>query len=506
MARSLKPPEPLPGDDQIVPENSGEAWDEPVPLGARAPLPPFPLDTLPDYIATMADAVATEIQVPDDLPAALAMGVLSTAAGGRAEVVVRGQWREPVNLYQAIAMPPGSGKSPAFRLMCAPVFAAERSLRETTASEIRSAVIERESRIAEAESQRRKAKDEAAIRAAIQAMAAAEALSVPVVPRLTADDINPEQAATLMYDQGGRLAILSAEGTFFSVIMGRYTSGAPNVELVLKAHAGDRVQVDRRGRAELIERPALTIATTVQPTVIRELAAKQSMRERGLLARFLLALPRDLVGSRDVTPTLVPDEVKRAYDDTVTALITEMAEWTDPAVIPLTPHALKLHTEWRAELEPRLAAGTGDLEALRDWASKLPGATARIAGLLHLAENPAQGPRTPIGEETMRRAISQARYWAEHAMAAFGAMRAHPAIDDARAALEWIIHREPPTGPVTQRDVHRSLSRRFPTAADARVALDVLEEHGYIRQVPAPRGPGRKSVAYEVHPGMGVTN
>ena len=109
------------------------------------------------------------------------------------------------------------------------------------------------------------------------------------MPRLTADDVVPEQAATIMADQGGRLAILSAEGTFFSILMGRYTSGLPNLELVLKAHAGDRVQVDRRGRAELIERPALTIATTVQPTVLREMAAKPAMRERD--PRSLPAVP-----------------------------------------------------------------------------------------------------------------------------------------------------------------------------------------------------------------------
>ncbi|HUY47763.1 MAG TPA: YfjI family protein [Streptosporangiaceae bacterium] len=482
-----------------------EPWEDLVPLGTRAPLPPFPVDTLPGYIAAMVTAVATEVQVPADLPGALAMGVLSTAAGGRAEVVVRGQWREPLNLYLASAMPPGSGKSPAFRLMCAPIFAAEQELREKAAASIMAAVIEREAAIAEADAQRRKAKAPGDIRDAVKAASMAEALAAPVMPRLTADDVVPEQAATIMADQGGRLAILSAEGTFFSVIMGRYMNGTPNVELALKGHAGDRVQVDRRGRAELIERPALTIATTVQPTVLREIAAKPAMRERGVLARFLLTLPPDLVGNREITPELVPDEVLHGYTSTVKALIVGLAEWTDPAVLTLTPPALKLHTEWRAEVEPRLRQGTGDLEALRDWASKLPGATARLAGLLHLAENPGNGPRMPVGEDTMTRAITQARYWAEHAMTAFGAMRAHPAIDDARAVLEWIRSRDEPVKPFTQRDVHRVLQRRFPTAPAAACALDVLEDHGYIRRAEVPRGPGRKPVIYDVHP-RAVTN
>jgi hypothetical protein len=477
---------------------AGEPWEDLVPLGTLTPLPEFPVATLPDWASAMVSAVATEVQVPVDLPAAVAMGVLSTAAGGRAEVSVRGQWREPLNLYTVAAMPPGAGKSPAFRLMCAPVFSAEREMRDGAREAITRAEIDRESEMARAQDERKKAKGDPEIDAAVKRLRLAEELPVPVMPRLTADDVTPEQAGTLMAEQGGRLAVLSAEGTFFSVLMGRYSSGSPNLELVLKAHAGDRVQVDRRGRAELIERPALTIMTTVQPLVLREMAAKPAMRERGILARFLMALPHDLVGNRDMTPDLVPDAVLRDYTQTMARLIADMAEWSDPAVLPLTPAALKLHTEWRAELEPRLRSGTGDLEALRDWAAKLPGATARIAGLLHLAEQPRNGPTSPVGEETMARAIDQSRYWVEHAMAAFGAMRAHPALEDARAVLDWIGDKKS----FTEREVYRAMHRRFPTSASALPALSVLDDHGYVRRVEpesAPR-PGRKTVAYEVHP------
>jgi hypothetical protein len=498
-----EPPDlPHPADQAPEPE----PWEEPVPLGTRAPLPPFPVSTLPEYMANMAAAVATEVQVPPDLPAALAMGVLSTAAGGRAEVLVRGRWREPLNLYQAVAMPPGAGKSPAFRLMSSPVFAAEQHLRKNARDTILAAEIARESAMAEADKRRRDAKSDAELKEAIKAASLAESLTVPAMPRLTADDVVPEQAATLMAEQGGRLAILSAEGTFFSVIMGRYSSGTPNLELVLKAHAGDRVQVDRRGRSELIERPALTILTTVQPAVLRDMAAKPALRERGVLARFLLSLPHDIVGTRNITPDLVPDDIADRYMEQTARVITSLAAWTDPAVILLSPGALKLHTEFRAELEPRLKSGAGDLEALRDWASKLPGATARIAGLLHRGDAAARGPRssvTPdrgprswVTEETMARAITQARYWVDHAMAAFGAMRAHPALDDARSVLDWIGDRTT----FSERDVYRAMHRRFPTSAQAAPALSVLEDHGYIRRTPAPRRPGRRTANYEVYP------
>jgi len=127
--------------------------------------------------------------------------------------------------------------------MCAPIFAAEHDLRETAGERIMQAVIERDTAMAAADELRRQTKSPEQVKAAVKAASMAEAMPVPVMPRLTADDVVPEQAATIMAEQGGRLAILSAEGTFFSVIMGRYTNGTPNVELALKGHAGDRVQV-----------------------------------------------------------------------------------------------------------------------------------------------------------------------------------------------------------------------------------------------------------------------
>ena len=224
--------------------------------------------------------------------------------------------------------------------------------------------------------------------------------------------------------------------------------------------------------------------------------------DRGVLARFLISLPPDLVGSRNITPELLAEHVLRDYADDVKRLVTDLAGWTDPAMIRLTPGAAKLHTEYRAEIEPRLRRGTGDLETLRDSASKLAGATARIAGLLHLAENGAAlGPKTDVSEETMARAITQARYWADHALAAYGELRAHPGQDSARTVLAWIGDRRT----FTRRDVQRALHRQFPTAADADAALRVLEEHGYIRLAETARGPGRKTVAYDVHPNIAVT-
>lgn len=97
----------------------------------------------------------------------------------------------------------------------------------------------------------------------------AEAITVPAKPRLVADDITSKTAASLLAEQGGRRAVLSPEGGIFATIAGRY-SGTPNLEVLLKGHAGDLMRVDRRPReAEHVDKPGLTMGLAVQPEILR---------------------------------------------------------------------------------------------------------------------------------------------------------------------------------------------------------------------------------------------
>jgi hypothetical protein len=88
----------------------------------------------------MVSAVAEFTQTPPDLAGCIALAALSTAAGGRTEVEVRGSWREPVNLFTVVVLPPGSRKSAVFTALIRPLLAAESALIERT----RPAIVEAE--------------------------------------------------------------------------------------------------------------------------------------------------------------------------------------------------------------------------------------------------------------------------------------------------------------------------------------------------------------------------
>ncbi|MEV6679591.1 DUF3987 domain-containing protein [Streptomyces erythrochromogenes] len=488
-------------------ETVPDMWAEPIPLNVQPKLPLFPISALPGWLGAYVAAVAEETQTPPDMAGALALSVLATAAGGRAVVQVRGRWREPTNLFVVVALGPANRKSSVFAAMTSPLYEAESSLVEGS----NLAIVEAEVTVKMAREAADKAATQAAkaegperdnlIAEAIGLAQTAETLTVPVRPRLLADDATPEVVTTLLAEQGGRLAVMSAEGGIFDIIAGRY-SGIPNMEVFLKGHAGDRIRVDRRSREEFIAAPALTMGLAVQPSVLEDIGKNRGFDGRGLLARFLYCMPESLVGHRKINPGPVPAAVAATYERNVYALTLRLADWTDPLVIQLTPEADQALIAYEQGIEPQLRAKGGRLGHIGKWAGKLIGATARIAGLLHLAAHVDGGNNEPVTEATMRAAIEIADYFTAHALTVFDLMGADATQARARTLLDVLTANGWET--VSRRDLFAKLSRaEFPTVADLEPAAALLEEHGYLRSDTPPRTGKRgrpPAPRYLVHP------
>jgi hypothetical protein len=186
-------------------------------------------------------------------------------------------------------------------------------------------------------------------------------------------------------------------------------------------------------------------------------------------------------------------------------------------------------------IEPRLAPD-GDLDPIVDWASKLVGATARIAGLIHIAEvvnkvrtspeqeaveskgssaRPASAPGgrpggtarsgggglPPVNLAAVERAIAIAEYLIPHAHAAYAMMGLDPTAANVPTLLGWIKRTGRPS--FTRRDARHALRSRLRSDSDLDDALLELEHHGYVRLSPQPRRPGQgrpASPLYDVHP------
>jgi replicative DNA helicase len=486
-------------------------WADPIPLRSVRAVPPFPLAALPTWVRAKVAAVSHEMQTPVDLAGTLALACLATAAAGKVRVLVRPQhgWSEPTNLYVVCALPPGSRKSPVFSSMTRPILAAEKHLHEVMAPRIielrvdRKAADDYAARMADQLAKASPDERDSARHEAHAAALAAEAIKVPAEPRLFADDATPEQLSSMLADQDGAMAVLSAESEIFDVIAGRY-SGNPNMNVFLKGHAGDAMRVDRKGRAaEKVDEPALTLGVCTQPAALAALAAIPGAAGRGLLARFMFSMPASNIGQRDTKPAPADPKAHNDYAMNLSSLILTLWEQNEPIALTLTPEASELLDAVAEDVEAALDAG-GALARLNDWGSKAVGTMMRIAALLHLAEHQRNSHERPIALETVDAAHTLIEYYTAHTLAAFDTMTTDPTTDRARQVLDWIVR----AGALrfTARDAFSGLYRQqFPKMADLEPVLALLEQHGHIRRLPSPPTGGRgrpPAPVYEVHPGL----
>jgi hypothetical protein len=495
-----------------------EEWKNPEPLTRRADPLPFPVASLPDWVRTFVEAEAEATQTPPDMAAMFALGALATVCAGYAEVEPRPGWREPLSLYLAVVMDPGSRKSAVHRDATGPVSQRERDLLEAAIPE--QAEMESLRKVAEgvltkaekaladarsrpldekatAEQRDKRAEEEEALEAEMRTAAVALArMDAPISRRLSTSDATPERLATLLGEAGDRFAYISAEGGIFDIIGGRYSKGIPNLDIYLKGYSGDPHTVDRQGKPPLvIERPLLTVCLAVQPYVLTVLGQRDVFMGRGLLDRFLYAVPTGNVGHRSTEPEPMDPAALAAWD----AGLLAVAEKVAGAAVTLTldRDAYSTFGTFMAEMEPRRRPER-DLGWLQGWASKLDGAVARIAGLLHIAGTYAKDWRVPIDPETVTEAIAIGHYLIAHAEAAFDEMGGDVTHTRARRVVGWLQkgRRER----FTKREVHNAHRSLFREAKDVDPVLDLLADHHYIRRLPRPEGPGRPSEPWAVHP------
>ncbi|WP_226353782.1 DUF3987 domain-containing protein [Pseudonocardia sp. ICBG601] len=495
---------------QLVPVREQDApTDEgPRPLvPARRPAE-FPVEALPAVLADYVLALSRQTQTPPDMAAMCVLGAVAACAGGRAVVEARPGWREPVNVYALVVMPPASRKSAVITDSTRPLYRAEAELTSKVDGDIVEAETRRDIAQKIAEKARRDAVSarpdtrDAKLADAISAATAAAAITIPARPRLVADDATPEAAVSLLAEQQGCIAFISAEGGLFDVMAGRYSDKIPNLDVWLKGHAGDPMRVDRKGRpSERIDNPALTLLLTAQPTVLREIARNGQFRGRGLLARFLYAIPASNVGHRQIGAAPVPPQVSEAYGERITELARLLGHYNEPAVIPLDPDAAQLMLDIERRIEPQLAPD-GPLGHIAEWGGKLGGAILRIAGLLHLAEDPAGGER-PISADTLQRADSIGVYLTEHASAALSRLGDAATETAAEFLLDYLLSVDDLQEFTIKKLMDRLSRGRFPTSESVAGAVAVLAEHGWVVEQPAParKGPGRRpSPRFRLHP------
>lgn len=490
----------------------GSEWQEPVPLDEAIAPPPFPTEELPLWLRNFVRAQAESSQVPEDLTGMLALATISAALQGRVSAILNNAtWTEPITLYVAVALPPGERKSSVFDRMTAPlteweyqtqmaeypqVAESQQELKELekTVDKIDEAVQKQAAKVREMRRSHEFPPDE--IRKAegdldtlrkegVDARVQLQEHETRYPMRLIYNDLTPEACAQALSQQKfERLAIMSDEGGVFDVLSGGRYADKLNLDVFLKGHSGNRIQIDRVGRdSETIMRPMLTLGLAVQPSVLREIGKSKQMHGRGLLGRFAYSIPTTSIGRRIIDPPNVSDAVRDAYQTAITAIAQSAYAQTEVARVFLSDEADADFMGYQQALEPRLGEffeGEGGLHLIGDWANKLAGLVARTATIIAAARE----QRIPevIEAVDMRAAIQFGPYFEAHARMAFSMMGVTP-----NSGLEEkIIRKIRGMGwlDFKTRDLQHKLAiTRDYTSAELEEVLDGLARMGYLRRI-----------------------
>lgn len=466
-----------------TPAPAAAEWPDPIMPG-MVKAPEIPADVLPAWVGAMCGAVADSTQTPPALAVMVGLAVLAAVLQRRYEVAPFGDdYTEPLALWTLTALPSGARKSAVFSAMTAPLLRWEKLEYDRGRAErarVASARKVAEKRMERLLGDAAKAKEDherERIRAEIQH----EKETMPAelrAPRLFTEDVTAERLQAMLSEYGERMALLSDEAGIFQIMAGIYNGGSSNLDAFLKGHAGTAMRVDRAGREAHVDKPALSFGLALQPGVLSEVAASRRFRDSGLLARFLYAMPASNVGKRDVRRRVpVSDQVRDDYEAALFRLLEDVpAVPGKPRVLPMTDPALELWVSFAQEIEDHQGEG-GRYESISDWTSKLPGAVARIAALLELAEVGRHAEE--VSEQAVQHAIVLGRLLIPHAQSAFGLLGTDGTDTDAAAIVKWV--RGGARAEFSRRECQKAMEGRFRNLERLTKALQRLEQNDVVR-------------------------
>ena len=456
----------------------GDNWPDPI-LPGQMPVPEIPVDVLPGWVGAMAGAVAESTQTPPAMSVMIALSVLATCLHRRFEVAPFGEdddYTEPLSLWTMSVSVSGTRKSAVFNAHDAPLVHWEKLERDRLRPEIARNAAARavaKKRIEKLTKDAVNAENDAD-RERLRKLIEKEQLDMPpeiFAPRLFTSDSTAERVQALLAEHAERISVISDEAGIIDIMGGLYSGGKANNDVYLQGHAGTPMRVDRAGRAAHIDKPALSFGLALQPGVLADAAASRRFRDSGLLARFLYVIPESTVGKRDVRRRWsIPSYIANEYENRIFALLDGRGlTASKPRVLGMTEEARDVWLELADEIERQLGE-RGTLESIGDWASKLPGAAARIAALFELADT---GPAAEaVGLVATAKAVRLARLLIPHAHAAFGLLGADAVDADARAVVKWAVDGRQAS--FSRRDCQKAMEGRFRTVERLERALERL--------------------------------
>jgi hypothetical protein len=473
----------------------GRSWDDPTPLFADYEKPaPYPVDALPPVIRGAVQVYQAFAQQPVELIASSALGAVSLACQGLADVDRDGNLNGPCSLSFVSVASSGERKTACDRRMRRALEQWQEEKRQEQAPAIRAA----ERRLALWEARRDglmskvkrlsgsiKPEDEAE-REQLESkvlLLESERPTVPPQVKLFHEDTTQEKLAVNLAAGWPSSSLWSDEA---GLIVGSHAMSEDSALrfLALLNRLWDGGTFDRQREARnsaYVRGRRFTVSLMLQPSALAKLVSAGDGIARGVgaLARFLLAWPSTTIGSRTYRSGDLGSSALVQFDARLRGLLDAPLP-LDPDGA-LRPPALRLSSEafeiWRQlhdDIEHQLGR-RGEFSELPDFGAKAAEQAARIACVMHVFEH---GPAGEIGPGAMLAGARLAIWHLAETRRIFATIGQAGEAADAQLLLEWLQDQaEAPT----LRDILRLGPYRIRDKRRRDAAIAMLVDHGLAR-------------------------
>jgi hypothetical protein len=470
-----------------------EPWGLIVPLASVEKAAPFPLDVLPPHLVDFVDCVATALACPQDYVGVPLLALASGALGARRALEIKPGWLERPSIYAAVIGHPGSAKSPALKVVAAPVYAEQNRLK----AEWDRNMEDYEQKLDAYEKAKKSSDGEPP-----------EKPKKPALQRLYASDTTVEALAPILLANPQGITIIRDELTAWVASMNQYRSGrGADRQFFLAAWAGEPLCVDRKGGGGapvIVPHPLLSVIGCLPPDLVGQFRDQRNLSD-GFLDRMLFSYPDPGPAEGHNDYCILPESAA-VWRDALTYLWRLNMEKNDDGT--LRPRYVRLTAEGKEEWKRFCTYHAQEMNderfpdhLLGPW-SKLKGYGARLALVVHFLRVALKDSSDEdVDGESVIRAVHLVDYFKSHARKVYATMDLDPCAAKAKKVLKWVARKR--LDHFTKRDAHNALQGTFKTVDDLEAPLGLLGRHGYIRVRPAPEhpGPGQKpSPTFEVHP------
>ncbi|RJG01270.1 YfjI family protein [Noviherbaspirillum sedimenti] len=425
-----------------------EAWPEPEPLGAFIESLDYPVAALPAIIREAVQEVISFVQAPVALAAGSALSAVSVALQGLYDVQRAPGLTGVCSLYLLSIADSGERKSSCdgyFRQGLESWQREQEELLKSLVQQYRADLEAWESEKAGIKEAIKRAakdgKDTGALKKALRDLEGDKPEPVRV-PCLIRGDDTPENLGWALMREWPSAGVLSSEA---GIVFGSHGMGGDsvtrNLALLNVLWDGGGMKIGRRtSESYRIEGARLTMGLQVQEATLRAFFDKTKglARGTGFLARFLIAWPTSTMGTRFYTQA--PDwQCVGAFNQRIRALLDSPLSIDEDGrlttvTLALSEQAHAIWVQYLNAIEAQLAPD-GDLEAVKDVASKSADNAARLAALFHVFEQGAG----PITADAMKRGAQVAAWYLHEARRFLGQFALPVELMNAERLERWMI-------------------------------------------------------------------